>query len=177
MPSNPFFSGRIPPELLDAIEKHREITGESKTDLLIKALSQYVGFQLEEKEPELPPIHDKLDEIFRRIEKLEKSVFSESKNIAEGKNSNTDNYPSQIEIDVNNKTTDNNLKTSNTETNRLELSSKELAKLLNVSQPTVSTWKKKNVFPKTYKEYEIEFDRERSKLRADLWIVRKTDND
>ena len=40
---NPFFSGRIPPDLLKKIEKHISETGESKTEILIKALAAYVN--------------------------------------------------------------------------------------------------------------------------------------
>jgi len=45
MPS-PFFSGRIPQELYDRIENHIKLTGESKTQVLITALSKYVGYEL-----------------------------------------------------------------------------------------------------------------------------------
>lgn len=43
MASNPFFSGRIPPELLVRIEQRIQETGESKTDILVAALSAYLG--------------------------------------------------------------------------------------------------------------------------------------
>ncbi len=39
--ANPFFSGRIPPDLLDRVEKHCAETGETKTDILINALATY----------------------------------------------------------------------------------------------------------------------------------------
>ena len=179
MPSNPFYSGRIPPELLDAIEKHRELTGESKTDLLIKALSQYVGFQLQEEEIELPPIYEKLDEIFSRLEKLENSVFSNDNNEITEEETKLEIDPNQIEIDFNTeeKTTNNSGITNCIEDEEKRLSSKELAELLGVSKPTISKWKKKNLFPKSYKNYEITPDKERSKSRANLWIAKRIHNE
>lgn len=43
MPSNPFFSGRIPPDLFKRAEQHCAETGETKTDILINALSAYLN--------------------------------------------------------------------------------------------------------------------------------------
>lgn len=47
MSPNPFFSGRISQQLFDAVEKHRQQSGESKTDVLVKALSAYVNAPIE----------------------------------------------------------------------------------------------------------------------------------
>jgi hypothetical protein len=47
MASNRFFSGRIPNELYEQAEKHCEETGNSKTEVLIKALSAYLNFPIE----------------------------------------------------------------------------------------------------------------------------------
>jgi hypothetical protein len=44
MASNPFFSGRIPPELYQEAEKYCQETGKSKTELLIEALSDRLNF-------------------------------------------------------------------------------------------------------------------------------------
>ena len=44
--ANPFFSGRIPNELYTQIEQHMAKTGERKTDVLIRALSAYVKYEL-----------------------------------------------------------------------------------------------------------------------------------
>lgn len=40
--ANPFLSGRIPPKLFMAIEDRMRLTGESRTDILITALSRYL---------------------------------------------------------------------------------------------------------------------------------------
>ena len=47
MPASPFFSGRIPQSLCDAIEEYRQQTNESKTEILIKALSSYINHPVE----------------------------------------------------------------------------------------------------------------------------------
>jgi hypothetical protein len=170
MPSNPFFSGRIPPELLDAIEKHRQLTGESKTDLLIKALSQYVNFQLEEEEPKLPPIYKKLDEAFQRIKKLEKSVFSKDNIVITDEEKELEVDPNQIEIDFNTeeKITDNGVITNESRI----MTTIEVVELLGVSRSTVNSWKN-NERPKLYEGYEVEFDDIKSGARTNYWIVRE----
>jgi len=47
MSAKPFFSGRIPQELYDQIEKHVAETGESKTSLLIRALASCIGLPVQ----------------------------------------------------------------------------------------------------------------------------------
>ena len=44
--ASPFFSGRIPQELYDRIDQHIKESGEGKTQILINALSQYLGFEI-----------------------------------------------------------------------------------------------------------------------------------
>lgn len=48
---NPFFSARIPPDLSEKIKQHIAETGESKTEILIKALAAYVNHPIETKAP------------------------------------------------------------------------------------------------------------------------------
>ena len=44
--TKPFFSGRIPQDLYDAVEKYREESGETKTEVLIRGLSEYIGVKI-----------------------------------------------------------------------------------------------------------------------------------
>jgi hypothetical protein len=72
MASNPFFSGRIPPELYQEAEKYCQETGKSKTELLIEALSDRLNFPvtLPGKNPVIPDV-----EVNREMfEKLEERV-------------------------------------------------------------------------------------------------------
>ena len=164
MGSNPFFSGRIPQNLYDGIEDHRKETGESKTDVLIKALAQYIGYQLEEKEPNIPPIKEKFEEIFKRLEKLEKHLLSEEKVEIEPQ-SNSE----QLEISY-----DNSLITDD---NKIQiLPTRKITELLGVSAASLGVWKKKGLLPKEIKRYKLEFDRSETKPRNSFWKVTKLDN-
>ena len=44
--ASPFFSGRIPQELYDRVDQHVKKSGEGKTQILINALSQYLGIEI-----------------------------------------------------------------------------------------------------------------------------------
>lgn len=72
MASSPFFSGRIPQSLSDAVESYRHQTGESKTDVLIKALSAYIGVTAEERIPQKPLESNWQKSLEARIETLER---------------------------------------------------------------------------------------------------------
>lgn len=86
MPSSPFFSGRIPQDLYDAIEKHRKDSGESKTDVLVKALSVYInhpvswpplsGFQLDQSNPRLEAIEREIQDLNSKIVRVYKYMAS-----------------------------------------------------------------------------------------------------
>jgi len=45
--ANPFISGRIPEDLFKKIEDHCKATNQNKTDILIKALCQYLDYEIE----------------------------------------------------------------------------------------------------------------------------------
>lgn len=78
MSARPFFSGRIPQDLYDALEEHRQRTNESKTDILIKALSSYVNH------PVNPPVSlqvsaveaSRIDALEEKLEALEQELYS-----------------------------------------------------------------------------------------------------
>jgi hypothetical protein len=73
MAANPFFSGRIPQELFDHIEKRIEKSGESKTDILVQALAIYTGFDLPStKESAKSPLAEKIEILTSEVELLKK---------------------------------------------------------------------------------------------------------
>lgn len=73
MTVNPFFSGRIPPDLNKRVEEHCQETGEKKTEVLIKALSAYVNFPI--KTANLISQQSELtEEIFAKFTNLEERV-------------------------------------------------------------------------------------------------------
>ena len=75
MATRPFFSGRIPHELMQAVEQHRKDTGESKTDVLVKALTSYLKYPVQ-----WPPEADeeiktgRVNEIEKQISELDSKV-------------------------------------------------------------------------------------------------------
>lgn len=74
MAASPFFSGRIPQKLFDAIEDHRQQTGESKTDVLIKALSNYVGAPIDTSHQVKEGFDERVVDLEVRVRKLENSI-------------------------------------------------------------------------------------------------------
>lgn len=73
MATNPFFSGRIPQALYNAIEGYRQQTGESKTDILVKALSSYIKHPLEEP---APANSLRLEALENRVSQLERWIIT-----------------------------------------------------------------------------------------------------
>lgn len=77
MPS-PFFSGRIPQELFDHVEAHRKSTDESKTDVLVKALTAYTGFESSNSSDKPLPM---LLEVLERLGRVEAHLFKDEKEV------------------------------------------------------------------------------------------------
>ncbi len=73
---SPFFSGRIPQELYDRVDQHINDSGEGKTQILINALSQYLG--IESPKPKSNGINtdlflSELESLKERVTLLERS--------------------------------------------------------------------------------------------------------
>ena len=70
---NPFLGVRIPPELHVALMAKTETTGQSRSDIVIQALSAYLGIatqhqKLEDLETRLSTLEQKLEQLTHRIE-------------------------------------------------------------------------------------------------------------
>jgi hypothetical protein len=86
--ANPFFSGRIPQELLDRVEQHVQDTGESKTNVLIQALAAYLNFpirlsstnnsDLEKRVNDLEQQIVKLLNLDRDVDKIKQIIFNQN---------------------------------------------------------------------------------------------------
>jgi hypothetical protein len=98
--ANPFFSGRIPQELLDRVEKHVQEAGESKTNILIQALAAYLNFPIQVNKANDSNLERRVQELEQQVIKL----LSLDKDIYEIKQT----IPSQGQLDNNVITTDNN---------------------------------------------------------------------
>ena len=186
MTANPFFSGRIPQGLYDHIEEYRKETDESKTDVLIRALAKYVEYELEEDQPNIPPIKKTFDEIFRRLDLIEQELLTfaplEKKQNAEQLTTTYDNkaitLDNRQEDNIDNilVTKDNTVITKDNSKSSQILSTREVLELVEISQSTLSSWKRQGKLPNTCGKYEIDFDHSETKPRNSFWKVRLIDN-
>ena len=179
MTTNPFFSGRIPQGLYDRIEEYRKETDESKTDVLIRALAKYVEYELEEDKPNIPPIQKTFDQIFQRLNLIEQELSTltnrEKKQDTEQLKTLSDNKP----ITTDNKAIDyfdNYVITNDNKEQSQILSTREVLELVEISQSTLSSWKRQGKLPNTCGKYEIDFDHSETKPRNSFWRVRLIDN-
>ena len=73
--ASPFFSGRIPQELYDRIDQHIKESGEGKTQILINALSAYLGIEI--SKPKSSGVNadflSELENLKERVSLLERS--------------------------------------------------------------------------------------------------------
>ena len=179
MTANPFFSGRIPQGLYDRIEEYRKETDESKTDVLIRALAKYVEYELEEDKPNIPPIKKTFDEIFGRLDLIEKKLSTlaplEKKQHTEQLTKTPDNKA----ITDDNKSASDSDKAAITNDNKEQsqiLSTRKVLELIEISQSTLSSWKRQGKLPNTCGKYEIDFDHSETKPKNSFWKVRLIDN-
>lgn len=176
MATNPFFSGRIPKPLFEAIESYRQQTEESKTDVLTKALAKYINYELEENKPNIPPIQKTFDEIFYRLEAIEKELPNFIKKKKEQKVEQLEIKSDNIKITHSKSKLIENDNQKITTDNTKVLSTKEVTNLINLKQSTMSHWKRKNKLPKTINGYIIDFDHHQMNPKADFWKITKVDN-
>jgi len=97
MASNPFFSGRIPQSLFDAVEEYRQSHNVSKTDVLIKALSAYVNLPLEVRSTQVGGDNSRIESLENRVASLEKLLTVQQSKLPE-----TDGQMSIDDIQPNN---------------------------------------------------------------------------
>ncbi|MBE9035903.1 hypothetical protein [aff. Roholtiella sp. LEGE 12411] len=126
MVSNRFFSGRIPNELYEQAEKHCGETGDSKTEVLIKALSTYLNFPITVPGKNLiAPAPEVTKEMFETLEEkiriLEDALKTLSVNVI---NNNNDDNKSKDTEEIGETNNDNNTETSNNKTDNLDVESK-----------------------------------------------------
>lgn len=69
--ANPFFSGRIPVELDKAVADHIQKTGETKTEILVKALASYLKVPIEPTARSIEVTQQEFVNLVRRIEAVE----------------------------------------------------------------------------------------------------------
>jgi hypothetical protein len=126
MASNRFFSGRIPNELYEQAEKHCEETGNSKTEVLIKALSTYLNFPIAIPGKNIvAPSPEVTKEMFKTLEErikiLEATLKALPGNVIGNNNSNNKGGNTEETEEINN---DNDTEIFNNKTDNLNVESK-----------------------------------------------------
>lgn len=88
--ANPFFSGRIPPALAIQIDAHLMVTGETRSELLVRLLRLEVSDNKPDNIVDTKP-DDMITNLLSRVERLEQLIDNKADNI-------TDAEPDSIEI-------------------------------------------------------------------------------
>ena len=156
--ASPFFSGRIPQELYDRVDQHVKESGEGKTQILINALSQYLGFEI----PKPSSINtdlflSELESLKERVSLLERS------------------QPKQLSLLSPDNTNDNKMIT--TDNSVMVLTTKEVTELTGIARQTFEDRHKAGKLPLSKNGYTIlaHVGKQTEKPFANLWKV-QTDN-
>ena len=121
--ANPFFSGRIPPGLAIQIDAHLLITGETRSELLVRLLRSEVGDnKLDNKADD--KASDLITSLLSRVERLEQLIGDKFDN-------NTDNVPDNKPDSI------KTVAAVETEPAVISLTMKALAERLKVSERTL----------------------------------------
>jgi hypothetical protein len=73
--ANPFFSGRIPAGLAEKIDAHLLVTGETRSELLVRLLRTEVGDNINDNKPD-----NIIADLLARVEKLEQLINNKADN-------------------------------------------------------------------------------------------------
>ena len=87
---NPFFSGRIPPGLVDKIDAHLLNTGETRSELLVRLLRAEVGDSKSDNTFD-NQIDNRLTDIVIRLERLERLINNKADNKRQVSDDKSDN--------------------------------------------------------------------------------------
>lgn len=165
--ASPFFSGRIPQELYDRIEQHINDSGESKTQILINALSQYLGFEI--SKPKSSNVNtdlffSELESLKERVSLLERSQSQQAiepvkivetphrqmslLDHASDNNDNSSDNTEELTQTIDN--TDNTIVIA-----EKILTTKEVVDLTGIGRKKLESVKAKNLFPIQSQGYEV----------------------
>ena len=166
--ASPFFSGRIPQELYDRVDQHIKESGEGKTQILINALSQYLGVEISMPKPSgvnTDLFLNELESLKERVSLLERS------------------QPKQLSLLSPDNISDNKLITNdNTIDNKSDksimvLTSKEVTELTGIPRGTFEDRHRSGKLPISKNGYTViaHAGKQTDKPFANLWQV-QTDN-
>ena len=163
--ASPFFSGRIPQELYDRIDQHIKESGEGKTQILINALSQYLGIEI--STPKSSNINtdlflSELESLKERVSLLERSqqvaepikvaeIPHKQMSLLDQVSDNADNSTDNAEEIT--KITDNT--DNSTVIGEQILTTKEVEGLMGINRQKLDRTKEKDLFPLQSQGYEV----------------------
>jgi hypothetical protein len=161
--TSPFFSGRIPQELYDRIDQCVKETGQNKTQIMINALSAYLGVEI--SRPTNSNFVSELEQIKERLTVLEESARStrtvSQLSLLDVKPDNSDNTKLKVvgTDNINNKTE--------------VLSTSRVTELTGIHRKTLEDRRKKNQFPIEAGKYIVVsfVGKQTEKPFANLWEV------
>ena len=157
--ASPFFSGRIPQELYDRVDQHVKESGEGKTQILINALSQYLGIEISTSKSiniNIDLFFSELESLKDRVGLLERSQFQQL---------------SPDNINDNKLITDDNA----TDNSVMVLTSKEVTELTGIPRGTFEDRHRSGKLPISKNGYTIldHAGKQTEKPFANLWKVEK----
>ena len=165
--ASPFFSGRIPQELYDRVDQHVKESGEGKTQILINALSQYLGIEI--STPKSSNINtdlflSELESLKERVGLLERSQLQqvvEPIKVAEIPHKQmslldqvSDNADNSTDNTITVETIDNSTVIDDV-IDEQTLTTKDVEGLTGISRKQLERRKEKNLFPIQSQGYEV----------------------
>jgi len=160
--ASPFFSGRIPQELYDRVDQHIKESGEGKTQILINALSQYLGVEISKPSSVNTDLFlSELESLKERVSLLERSQPQQLSLLSD----NNDNKLITNDNTIDNKP-DNSI---------MVLTSKEVTELTGIPRRTFEDWHRSGKLPISKNGYIIlaHVEKQAKKPFANLWEVEK----
>ena len=165
-----FFSGRIPQHLYDAAEKFCDSEEISKTELLVKSLSAYIGTPAE-----MPSVDEA---VIKNIANLQQRMSDVEKQIEALKEKAINTDSKQLTFDnVNNNEINNVItKPEALDTEPVILTTNEVCEKTGIKKRALEYIKGKNKFPKTHGDWTIlRFAGQRnSPKKTNLWEITKS---
>ena len=166
--ASPFFSGRIPQELYDRVDQHVKESGEGKTQILINALSQYLGVEI--STPKSSGVN--IDLFLNELESLKERVGLLERS-----------QPKQLSLLSPNNDNDNKLITDDNATDNkpdnsiMVLTSKEVTELTGIPRGTFEDRHRSGKLPISKNGYTVlaHAGKQAERPFANLWEV-QTDN-
>lgn len=169
--ASPFFSGRIPQELYDRVDQHIKESGEGKTQILINALSQYLGVEISKSlssNANKDLFLSELESLKERVSLLERS---QPKQLSLLSPDNTNDNK------VITKSKNDNVPDNKSDNSIMVLTSKEVTELTGIPRSTFEDRHKAGTLPMSKNGYTViaHAGKQTEKPFANLWKV-QTDN-